>query len=58
VLREPVEIGGHRIDLAASIGVAIVDAPLSGASENLLERADHAMYEAKQDGGRRFRVAR
>jgi diguanylate cyclase (GGDEF)-like protein len=58
VLRDPLEIGDQRIDLAASIGVAIVDAPLSGTSENLLERADHAMYEAKQSGGRGFRIAR
>jgi len=58
VLDDPMELGEHRLDLAASIGVAVVDAPLSGSGENLLERADQAMYEAKQHGGRTFAVAR
>jgi diguanylate cyclase (GGDEF)-like protein len=58
VLEDPMVIAEQRIDLAASIGVAVVDAPLSGTSENLLERADQAMYQAKERGGSRFEVAR
>ncbi|MFL6138655.1 MAG: putative bifunctional diguanylate cyclase/phosphodiesterase [Frankiaceae bacterium] len=46
---QPVAFEGTEIDVAASVGVAV--APLHGTSrEQLLKRADMAMYAAKQDG--------
>ena len=45
-------IEGHEIPVGASIGIAV---PLTDdeAADNLLRRADEAMYEAKSHGGRR-----
>lgn len=57
-LSQPIVADAHTLQLGASIGVAVVDSPLQGSSENLLERADEAMYEAKQAGGSHFRLAR
>jgi diguanylate cyclase (GGDEF)-like protein len=57
LLAEPVRFGEQTIQLGASIGVAVVDSPLQGSAENLLERADEAMYQAKQAGGSHFRLA-
>lgn len=52
---KPFHLGGMVIDLAASIGVAF--APLHGAdSEELVASADFALYEAKAQGGRCFRM--
>lgn len=50
VMRRPVTIGQHRIDVAASIGIAVYqdDGEDSGS---LLRRADIAMYSAKRAGG-------
>jgi diguanylate cyclase (GGDEF)-like protein len=49
-LNEPFEIDGHRIDIGASIGVAM--APNDGADANqLLKKADMALYAAKKLGG-------
>jgi diguanylate cyclase (GGDEF)-like protein len=49
VISEPCEIGGISIELQASIGIAL--APEHGTSrDELLRRADIAMYAAKQDG--------
>lgn len=48
-LGEAFEIGGTRMDVTASIGVAYY--PEHGATLGaLLRSADHAMYEAKQNG--------
>ena len=43
-----VEVGGHKVPLAASIGIAYGDGTESG--ETLLRHADLAMYEAKGRG--------
>ena len=49
-LKERFEIDGHRIDISASIGIAI--APADGANaDELLKKADMALYAAKNDGG-------
>lgn len=56
VLGQPVRIGGRAIPIAASIGIASVESPLSDDPARLIERADHAMYKAKQSGGSRAEV--
>ncbi|MBX7481958.1 putative bifunctional diguanylate cyclase/phosphodiesterase [Qipengyuania qiaonensis] len=44
-----VEIGGHRVDCSASVGVAV--APVDGESGvDLLKHADLALYRAKRGG--------
>lgn len=54
----PVEVADVRVTLAASVGVAIVDGrdPIVGVEE-VLARADAAMYAAKAAGGRTFSFA-
>jgi diguanylate cyclase (GGDEF)-like protein/PAS domain S-box-containing protein len=52
-LRRPVEMDGFRIDLSASIGVAIY--PDDGVdSLSLWRSADAAMYRAKRSGGNQY----
>lgn len=53
VLTQPVRVGGRAIPLAASIGIASIETPLGDDHKQLIERADHAMYLAKQQGGSR-----
>ncbi|TSE25877.1 putative diguanylate cyclase YegE [Tepidimonas sediminis] len=55
-LAEPVEYGGQRLQVTASIGVAFL--PTSGAHDpdQLLRQADQAMYQAKQTGRNRVHV--
>ncbi|MGY3454895.1 diguanylate cyclase (GGDEF)-like protein [Bradyrhizobium sp. LM3.4] len=54
-LRAPVNCNGQEIPTDASIGIAI--APDHGDTlEDLLKRADLAMYAAKSEGRRTFRV--
>jgi diguanylate cyclase (GGDEF)-like protein len=49
-LKEPFEIDGHRIDIGASIGIAM--APNDGVdADQLLKKADMALYAAKNSGG-------
>ena len=49
-LKEPFEIDGHRIDIGASIGIAM--APSDGVdADQLLKKADMALYAAKNGGG-------
>jgi len=53
VLREPIEIGGHRWLLDASIGIAC--GPRDGTDPStLLRHADEAMYQAKRAGRARW----
>jgi diguanylate cyclase (GGDEF)-like protein len=54
-LHPPIEFGPHLLTAPASIGVAVCGADLKNGDE-LLRRADIAMYAAKRDGGRRYRV--
>jgi len=54
-LRAPYEVFGHRVDMSASIGVAT--APGHGESyDELLDRADEAMYRSKATGRDTYRV--
>ena len=49
-ISEPFELGGHSVDIGASIGVSIC--PGHGSSiESLMRAADIAMYHAKSSGG-------
>lgn len=49
-LREPLELGGRKLYVSASIGMALY--PDDGAGYGaLLQRADSAMYSAKASGG-------
>jgi diguanylate cyclase (GGDEF)-like protein len=51
-ISEPFELGGHSVDIGASIGVSIF--PDHGTSiEALMRAADIAMYHAKSSGGGR-----
>ncbi|HKK57479.1 GGDEF domain-containing response regulator [Marinobacter sp.] len=53
-LGEPVQLDGRAIVVSASLGVATY--PEAGDSpENLLRRANHAMFEAKRDPGTSYR---
>ena len=55
-LREPFVINGTPLQLGASIGIAFATESL-GTADALLRAADAAMYEAKREGGNRYRVA-
>ncbi|SFM00777.1 EAL domain-containing response regulator [Marinobacter zhejiangensis] len=53
-LDEPVTISGERVAISASLGVATY--PEAGDTpENLLRRANRAMFEAKRDPGTSYR---
>jgi diguanylate cyclase (GGDEF)-like protein len=53
----PFEIGGHQILVGASVGVAF--SPGDGSDpDDLLKKADLALYDAKSDGRGTFRVFR
>ncbi len=49
-LKQPFEIAGHRIDIGASIGIAMAPHDAECADE-LLKKADMALYAAKSGGG-------
>ena len=54
-ISEPIDLNGHTVQIGASIGISIF--PTDGADpENLLKRADLAMYAAKSEGRNTFRV--
>ncbi len=54
-LRRPIQLGGRSIVVGGSIGVAVSDGP-GMAAEDLLLRADAAMYAAKAAGKGTFEV--
>src|SRR5690606_10128497 len=52
---EPAEVEGHQISLSVSVGIAVY--PEDGQdARTLIDRADAAMYRAKQQAGSSFRV--
>jgi diguanylate cyclase (GGDEF)-like protein len=53
VLAEPFKLAGHNVNISTSIGISIF--PKDGQDANqLLKRADTAMYRAKADGRNHF----
>jgi diguanylate cyclase (GGDEF)-like protein len=48
-LAEPIEFGNHRLEVAATAGIAVSGARRDGIDE-LLRQADVAMYQAKDEG--------
>ncbi len=52
----PVIINGQRVPVSVSIGIAAYPAHADGA-EHLLERADRALFQAKEDGKGRVALA-
>jgi diguanylate cyclase (GGDEF)-like protein/PAS domain S-box-containing protein len=53
-LGEPVEFGGNRVSVLASVGIAVAAPGMSTSS--LLRDADVAMYEAKRAGKAQIRI--
>jgi diguanylate cyclase (GGDEF)-like protein len=49
-LRAPVSVEGHRLEIRASIGIAVFPLDATVASD-LLAHADAALYAAKARGG-------
>ena len=57
VLRRPIPLGEIAVSVGGSIGVAVVDDPKDvPAPDELLRRADMAMYLAKRQGKDRYVV--
>jgi EAL domain-containing protein (putative c-di-GMP-specific phosphodiesterase class I) len=48
-VQRPIMDGGHRLDITASVGIAI-SADSRDEADRLIDRADIAMYRAKQHG--------
>ena len=55
VLSEPVELDGHELKINASMGLALYPDDAK-TPEDLLARADAAMYAAKANGGSGYRL--
>jgi diguanylate cyclase (GGDEF)-like protein len=56
-IREPFSLGGHRVNVETSIGIAL--APYHGhEAEQLLKTADLALYKAKSEGRNIYRLFR
>jgi diguanylate cyclase (GGDEF)-like protein len=56
-LRRPIALGDALVTIGASVGVAVVDDPAEAPDpEELMRRADMAMYLAKRQGKNRFVV--
>lgn len=56
-LAEAMAIQGHRIDITASVGIALSTEDDRPSAEELLHRADEAMYAAKKAGRNRMAVS-
>jgi diguanylate cyclase (GGDEF)-like protein len=55
VLRDPITLGGQRVTVSISVGIATDQAAMTSA-DDLLRDADVAMYRAKAGGKDRFLV--
>ena len=54
ILNEPFDLKGHRVSVAPSIGIVLYPDHAT-TSEELLKKADTAMYHAKHDGGQNYK---
>jgi diguanylate cyclase (GGDEF)-like protein/PAS domain S-box-containing protein len=55
IIRRPFSVSGHELHLSTSVGAAMAPLHAEGAEE-LIVRADLALFKAKSEGGRRYRV--
>ena len=55
LVERPIRIDGHELHITGSIGIAIYPLPES-TTEQLLQKSDVAMYEAKQAGRNSIRI--
>lgn len=55
-MQAPFEIGAHALLVTTSIGVAFLQQ--GSHADDVIKRADQAMYSAKRGGRNRFEVAR
>lgn len=55
-LEQPFVVAGHRVSVGASIGVAVAG-PHDNTLDDLVNRADRAMYQAKAAGRARYAVS-
>ena len=51
LVREPVQLQGHVMTVGTSIGIASASVPATVTVDDLISRADAAMYVAKRAGG-------
>lgn len=56
-LTETFEIGTNKISIGASIGISISNPQKNDNIEDLLSRADNAMYEVKKTGKNNYRIS-
>lgn len=55
-IKRPIDIGGHLIEIGASVGIALAS-PGVETSKDLLSRAEHAMQQAKNSSRGICRIA-
>lgn len=53
----PMELNGTRLNITTSLGVGVFDPRLDGDAEALYKRVDTALYQAKQEGRNRLKLA-
>jgi diguanylate cyclase (GGDEF)-like protein len=53
---KPLQVGDHRLQVSASLGVTFYPQTGEVDGDQLLRQADHALYQAKQAGKKRYRI--
>lgn len=53
---KPLQVGDHRLQVSASLGVTFYPQAGEVDGDQLLRQADHALYQAKQAGKKRYRI--
>lgn len=53
---KPLLLGDEQVQVSASLGVTFYPQAQEVDGEQLLRQADHALYQAKQDGRNRYRI--
>ncbi|MDR2678387.1 MAG: diguanylate cyclase, partial [Zoogloeaceae bacterium] len=54
-LAAPTNLCGHELSIRSSIGIATFQGEHDGSAEDIIRKADMAMYLAKTEGGQRYR---